>query len=142
MARFVAATSSASEVKGFCTATNDNVSYPLRRTRLCGPSPVERGCHQKSWNCNQSGSVHLREFHIFSLRCVKIEVMNQPARTDAVVLKRFATNRAYTTLTVTSTLLRVALEYAQVSPCVAFTMAWAISRSKPGKLTLRRARRK
>jgi len=55
------------------------------------PSPVERGCHQKSWNCNQSGSVHLREFHIFSLRCVKIEVMNQPARTDAVVLKRFAT---------------------------------------------------
>src|SRR5258706_6547042 len=88
-----------------------------------------------------SGSVHLREFHIFSLRCVKIEVMNQPARTDAVVLKRFATNRAYTTLTVTSTLLRVALEYAQVSPCVAFTMAWAISRSKPGKLTLRRARR-
>src|SRR5882672_8678392 len=40
--------------------------------------------------------------------------MNQPARTDAVVPKRFATNRAYTTLTVTSTLLRVALEYAQV----------------------------
>jgi len=66
--------------------------------------------------------------------------MNQPARTDAVVLKRFATNRAYTTLTVTSTLLRVAFEYAQVSPCAAFTMAWAISRSKPGKLTLRRAR--
>src|SRR5712664_3026668 len=118
---------------------NDNVSNPLRRTRLRGPSRVERGCHQKSWNCNQSGSVHLREFHIFSLRCVKIEVMNQPAGTHAVVLKRFATYRAYTPRTVTSTLLRVALEYAQVSPCVAFTRAWGISRSKRGKLTLRGA---
>src|SRR6266478_4288129 len=124
------------------TMNNDNVSNPLRRVHLSGTSRVERRCQQKSCNCNQSGSVHLREFHILSLRCVKIEVMNQPAGTHAVVLKRFATNRAYTTLTVTSTLLRVALEYAQVSPCVAFTMAWAISRSKPGKLTLRRARRK
>src|SRR5450432_1022106 len=47
-----------------------------------------------------------------------------------------------TTLSVTSTLPRVALEYAHVSPCVASTMAWATSRSKPGRLTLSRARRK
>ena len=53
-----------------------------------------------------------------------------------------AAGPAYTTLTVTSILPRVALEYAQVSPCVASTISWATSRSKPGKLTLSRARRK
>src|SRR5712675_982234 len=37
---------------------------------------------------------------------------------------------------------RVALEYAHVTSCVASTMAWATSRSKPGRLTLSRARRK
>src|SRR3984893_9005473 len=37
---------------------------------------------------------------------------------------------------------RVALEYAHVASCVASTMAWATSRSKPGRLTFSRARRK
>src|SRR2546427_11110779 len=37
---------------------------------------------------------------------------------------------------------RVALEYAHVTSCVASTMAWATSRSKPGRLTFSRARRK
>src|SRR6266436_690364 len=67
---------------------------------------------------------------------------SQRARADAVLVKRSATGPAYTTLSVTSMLPRVALEYAHVSPCVASTMAWATSRSKPGRLTLSRARRK
>ena len=37
---------------------------------------------------------------------------------------------------------RVALEYAHVASCVASTIAWATLRSKPGKLTFSRARRK
>src|SRR5882724_3172608 len=67
---------------------------------------------------------------------------SQPASADAVLVKRSATGPAHTTLTVTSTLPRVALEYAHVTSCVASTMAWATSRSKPGRLTLSRARRK
>src|SRR5258705_9353496 len=52
------------------------------------------------------------------------------------------TDSAYSTLTVVSTLPRVALEYAHVSPCVVSTMACATSRAKPGRLTFSRARRK
>src|SRR4029077_6407502 len=121
---------------------DDNVSDACRGFRLSDGPRVKHRCQKESCNCNQNSSECLRDFHIFFFRRVKIEGMKYPARADAVVLKRFATGPAYTTLTVTSTLLRVALEYAQVSPCVAFTMAWAISRSKPGRLTFSRARRK
>src|SRR4029077_6820741 len=88
-------------------------------------SCVKRRRQQESCNCHQSSSVCLRECHLFLLRCIKIEVIVR-----------------YTTLTVTSMLPRFALEYAQVSPCVASTMARAISRSRPGRLTLSRAWRK
>src|SRR5882762_5160176 len=80
---------------------------------------------------------------------IKIEVIVrqllpqlQPARADAILVNRSATGPAYTTLSVTSILPRVALEYAHVASCVASTMACATSRSKPGKLTLNRAWRK
>src|SRR5882757_2552186 len=48
---------------------------------------------------------------------------------------------AHATLIATSIFPRVALEYGHVW-CAAFTKAWATPRSTPGKLTLRRARRK
>src|ERR1700720_4256251 len=120
---------------------NDNISNPLRRVHLSGTSRVERRCQQKSCNCNQGNSIRLFEFHIFLLRCIETEFLvrhalaaiTARARGDAVHVKRSAPGPTYNTLTVTSTLLRVALEYAQVAPCVAFTMAWATSRSKPGR---------
>src|SRR6267378_850674 len=51
---------------------------------------------------------------------------SQPASADAVLVKRSATDPAHTTLTVTSMLPRVALEYAHVASCVVSTSPIAL----------------
>src|SRR5580698_520710 len=54
----------------------DNIFRPLRGIRLSESSHVESGRQDQHRDCDQNGSVHLREFHLYLL--VKLTVAIRP----------------------------------------------------------------
>ena len=58
------------------TVNQDNIFGPLRGIRLSESSHVEAGRQDQHRGCDQSGSVHLREFHFYLL--VKLNVAIKP----------------------------------------------------------------